>query len=80
MLVLPSCRNQSIALLCKSIDWFLYYEGNIFVDIAKENKCDEQTKKSAFVGALRNFHLKKKELVPGEMYTEFFIAQPSNQK
>ena len=21
---LPSCRNQSIDLLCKSIDWFLY--------------------------------------------------------
>ena len=25
--VLPSYRNQSIDLLCKSIDWFLY-EGN----------------------------------------------------
>ena len=27
MLVLPSYRNQSIDLLYKSIDWFLY-EGN----------------------------------------------------
>ena len=27
MPVLPSYRNQSIDLLCKSIDWFLY-EGN----------------------------------------------------
>ena len=27
MAVLPSYRNQSIDLLCKSIDWFLY-EGN----------------------------------------------------
>ena len=27
MPVLPSYRNQSIGLLCKSIDWFLY-EGN----------------------------------------------------
>ena len=25
--VLPSYRNESIDLLCKSIDWFLY-EGN----------------------------------------------------
>ena len=25
--VLPSYRNQSIDLLCKSIDWFIY-EGN----------------------------------------------------
>ena len=22
--LLPSCKNQSIDLLCKSIDWFLY--------------------------------------------------------
>ena len=26
MSVLPSYRNQSIGLLCKSIDWFLYEE------------------------------------------------------
>ena len=26
MPVLPSYRNQSIGLLCKSIDWFLYEE------------------------------------------------------
>ena len=32
MPVLPSYRNQSIDLLCKSIDWFLY-EGNTGINM-----------------------------------------------
>ena len=35
MPVLPSYRNQSTGLLCKSIDWFLY-EGNKSAEWVKE--------------------------------------------
>ena len=34
--MLRSCRNQSIDLQCKSIDWFLF-EGNIFLIWVKKN-------------------------------------------
>ena len=48
MPVLPSYRNQSIDLLCKSIDWFLSegtlaFNGLIFQSISKETWCTRST-------------------------------------
>ena len=48
MPVLPSYRNQSINLLCKSIDWFLSegtlaFNGLIFQNISKETWCTRST-------------------------------------
>ena len=44
--VLPSYRNQSIDLLCKSLDWFLY-EGNTGNKWVKRSYSDMISKKSS---------------------------------